>query len=159
MARRTSKKQQRKIAPDSVYGDEIVSKFINCMMWSGKKGTAERLFYGALDRISQKAEGESNGYETFRKALENVSPVVEVRSRRVGGVTYQVPVTIRPERRTALAIRWLIHAARKRNEHGMSQKLANEIMDAAKGSGSAMKKKEDTRKMADANRAFSHYRW
>ena len=128
------------------------------MMMHGKKGVSEANFYNAMKIIDEK-QSDAGAYDVFKKAIENVQPVVEVRSRRVGGVTYQVPVTIRPERRMALAIRWLINAARSRNENGMAGRLAGEFMDAAKGSGTAMRKKEDTRKMADANKAFSHYRW
>ncbi|PKA14264.1 30S ribosomal protein S7 [Leptospira haakeii] len=157
MSRRRGKVEPRKIQPDSVYGDANIAKFINCLMLDGKKSVAEGLFYDALDLIQKKTGNDP--YVTFKEALENVKPQVEVKSRRVGGVTYQVPIEVRPERRLALGIRWLIRYSRDRNEKGMANKLAAEFIEAQKGTGAAIKKKEDIRKMADANKAFSHYRW
>lgn len=158
MARRRSlKKLQRNMLPDSKFGSELVTKFINTMMWDGKKAVAEQCFYDAIDRVSEKT-GE-NGYEVFMKAMENVKPQIEVKSRRVGGVTYQVPVEVYPVRKQSLAIRWMISAARARNGKGMAQKLSDEIMDAVNNNGGAMKKKDEVRRMAEANRAFSHYAW
>ena len=156
MSRRHSA-EKREINPDPKFGDLIVTKFMNAIMLHGKKSVAESIVYGAFDVVQGKAKAEPLGI--FHSALENVAPHVEVRSRRVGGATYQVPVDVRPERRQALAIRWLIAAARKRNETTMVDRLSGELMDAAKNVGSAVKKREDTQKMADANRAFSNYRW
>ncbi|MCR9140100.1 MAG: 30S ribosomal protein S7 [Alphaproteobacteria bacterium] len=156
MSRRHSA-EKREINPDPKFGDLIITKFMNAIMLDGKKSVAERIVYGAFDIIEDKTKQEPVG--TFHSALENVAPQVEVRSRRVGGATYQVPVDVRPERRQALAIRWLINAARSRNETTMIERLSGELMDAANNRGSAVKKREDTHKMADANRAFSHYRW
>ncbi|QIK37200.1 30S ribosomal protein S7 [Caldichromatium japonicum] len=147
----------RQVLPDPKYGSELLAKFINTMMKNGKKSVAERIMYGALDQIAAKKGGDPIGL--LEQALENVRPVVEVKSRRVGGATYQVPVEVRPTRRNSLAMRWLIDAARKRSEKSMAQRLANELMDAADARGSAVKKKEDTHRMAEANKAFSHYRW
>ncbi len=157
MSRRTGAVVRRKVDLDPVYNDEVVARFINYMMKDGKKSTAERIFYDAMDIIKEKSGKE--GIEVFREALENVRPHMEVRSRRVGGVTYQVPMEVRPSRSLALCIRWLVTYSRARNEKSMAQKLASELMDAQKNSGSAVKKRDDTRKMAEANRAFSHYRW
>ncbi|OMI16130.1 30S ribosomal protein S7 [Leptospira weilii serovar Heyan] len=157
MSRRRGKVEPRKITPEPVYNDVQVAKFINCLMLSGEKSVAERLFYDALEIIQKKTGNDP--YTTFREALENAKPQVEVKSRRVGGVTYQVPIEVRPERRLALGIRWLIRYSRERNEKGMASKLAAEFIEAQKGTGSAIKKKEDIRKMAEANKAFSHYRW
>ena len=157
MSRRSTSIKRKVIAPDSRYNDEVVSRFINYMMRDGKKSVAEGVFYGAMDIIQEKAGRD--GVEVFREALEAVQPQLEVRSRRVGGVTYQVPVDVRPERMRALGIRWIVQYSRQRSEHGMSQKLAAELMDAQKGTGGAVKKRDDTRKMAEANKAFSHYRW
>jgi small subunit ribosomal protein S7 len=154
---RRHKAEKREINPDPKFGDLIVTKFMNAIMLHGKKSVAESIVYGAFDVVQGKAKGEP--LPIFHQALENVAPHVEVRSRRVGGATYQVPVDVRPERRQALAIRWLIAAARKRNETTMIDRLSGELMDAANNRGSAVKKREDTHKMADANRAFSHYRW
>ncbi len=156
MSRRHSA-EKREINPDPKFGDLIITKFMNAIMLDGKKSVAERIVYGAFDVVEDKTKAEP--VATFHSALENVAPQVEVRSRRVGGATYQVPVDVRPERRQALAIRWLISAARKRNETTMVERLSGELMDAANNRGSAVKKREDTHKMADANRAFSHYRW
>ncbi|MDI7865276.1 30S ribosomal protein S7 [Rhizobiaceae bacterium n13] len=156
MSRRHSA-EKREINPDPKFGDLIVTKFMNAIMLHGKKSVAESIVYGAFDAVQGKTKQEPLG--VFHQALDNVAPHVEVRSRRVGGATYQVPVDVRPERRQALAIRWLIAAARKRNETTMVDRLSGELMDAANNRGSAVKKREDTHKMADANRAFSHYRW
>ena len=149
--------EKREILPDPKFGDRVLSKFMNNLMHDGKKSVAERIVYGALDRVQNRMRREP--VEIFHEALDNIKPSVEVRSRRVGGATYQVPVEVRPERREALAIRWLINASRARNEHTMEERLAGEIADAANMRGSAVKKREDTHKMADANKAFSHYRW
>ncbi|THV25485.1 30S ribosomal protein S7 [Peteryoungia ipomoeae] len=156
MSRRHSA-EKREINPDPKFGDLVVTKFMNAIMLHGKKSVAESIVYGAFDVVQAKAKAEP--IAIFHQALDNVAPHVEVRSRRVGGATYQVPVDVRPERRQALAIRWLITAARKRNETTMVDRLSGELMDAANNRGSAVKKREDTHKMADANRAFSHYRW
>ena len=145
------------ILPDPKYGDMVLAKFINIIMRSGKKSIAERIVYGALNEINNK--GNAEPIEIFNKALENIRPIVEVKSRRVGGATYQIPVEVRQARREALAMRWLIEAARSRSEKNMKTKLANELLDASNNRGSAIKKKEETHKMAEANKAFSHYRW
>ena len=149
--------EKREILPDAKYGDRVLSKFMNNLMVDGKKSAAESIVYGALDRMQARLKREP--VQAFHEALDNVKPAVEVRSRRVGGATYQVPVEVRTERREALAIRWVITAARKRNETTMVDRLSGELLDAANNRGSAVKKREDTHKMADANRAFSHYRW
>jgi len=149
--------EKREINPDAKFGDLVVAKFINSVMEQGKKGVAERIVYGALDRITKKVSQDA--VKVFHDAIENVKPTVEVRSRRVGGATYQVPVEVRPERRQALAFRWLVSNARGRNEKTMIDRLSNELMDAAANRGGAVKKREDTHRMAEANRAFSHYRW
>ena len=154
---RRHRAEKREINPDPKFGDIVVTKFMNAIMLDGKKSVAERIVYGAFDQIQDKAKSEP--VEMFHQALDNVAPHVEVRSRRVGGATYQVPVDVRPERRQALAIRWLINAARSRNETTMVERLSGELMDAANNRGSAVKKREDTHKMAEANRAFAHYRW
>ncbi|MFT5449082.1 MAG: small subunit ribosomal protein S7 [Gammaproteobacteria bacterium] len=148
---------KRTILPDPKFGDQTLTKFINVLMQDGKKSTAERIVYGALEQVATKTKEDP--IEVFTKALENVRPVVEVKSRRVGGATYQVPVEVRPQRRTALAMRWLVEAARKRGEKSMGIRLANELMEAADSRGIAVKKREDTHRMAEANKAFSHYRW
>ncbi len=148
---------KRVVLADPKFGSERLTKFINMVMVSGKKAVAERLMYGALDHVSEKSGGDA--MELLDKALENVAPMVEVKSRRVGGATYQVPVEVRAARRQALAMRWLIEAARKRGEKSMQLKLAGELMDAAEQRGSAVKKREDTHRMAEANKAFAHYRW
>jgi small subunit ribosomal protein S7 len=145
------------VNPDPKFNDLVVSKFMNSIMREGKKSVAERIVYGALDKMQSKAK--SNPVQLFHQAIENVMTAVEVRSRRVGGATYQVPVEVRNERRQALAIRWLITAARSRNENTMEERLSGELLDAANNRGTAVKKREDTHKMAEANRAFSHYRW
>ena len=149
--------EKREVLPDAKFGDRVLTKFMNNLMTDGKKSVAEGIVYNALERVQGRVRRAP--IEIFHEALENVKPAVEVRSRRVGGATYQVPVEVRPERREALAIRWLIIAARKRNENTMEERLAAELMDAAQSRGSAVKKREDTHKMADANKAFSHYRW
>ena len=149
--------EKREILPDAKFGDRVVTKFMNNLMYDGKKSAAEGIVYGALERVETKLKKPP--VDVFHEALDNVKPSVEVRSRRVGGATYQVPVEVRPERREALAIRWLIKASRARNEHTMEERLAGELLDAANMRGAAVKKREDTHKMADANKAFSHYRW
>ena len=154
---RRHRAEKRQVIPDAKYGDEVLSKFMNSLMLHGKKSTAETILYGALDNIESKLSREP--VAVFHEALENIMPAVEVRSRRVGGATYQVPVEVRPERKQALAIRWLITAARGRGENTMVDRLSGELMDALNNRGSAVKKREDTHRMAEANRAFSHYRW
>jgi small subunit ribosomal protein S7 len=147
----------RKVLPDPKFGEEIVTKFINTMMWDGKRSLSEAIFYGAVDTIGERYQ--KDGLEVFQEALENVRPMVEVRSRRVGGATYQVPTEVRPARRNTLAIRWIIENARDRSEKTMKERLANELFDASQNRGNAVRKKEDTHRMAEANRAFAHYRW
>ncbi|MCF6280718.1 MAG: 30S ribosomal protein S7 [Candidatus Polarisedimenticolaceae bacterium] len=149
---------KREILPDPKHGSQLLSKFINMVMESGKKSIAEKIVYGALDQVIERRK-EVEPLELLETALENVRPSVEVKSRRVGGATYQVPIEVRPSRRNSLAMRWLIEAARKRSEKSMALRLAGELMDAADSKGSAVKKKEDTHRMAEANKAFSHYRW
>ena len=173
--------EKREIAPDPLYDSRLVEKFINSMMWGGKKSTAQAIFYGALDRIGERAPrpaasegkaeakpGEGDGgpvdpqaeaLKVFKRAVENVKPVVEVKSRRVGGANYQVPIEVNSTRRVSLAVRWLVTYARGRGEKGMVEKLANEILDAANNRGGAVKKREDVHRMAEANKAFAHYRW
>jgi small subunit ribosomal protein S7 len=148
---------KREVLPDAKFGDEVLTKFINCLMYQGKKSAAESIVYGAFDRISKR--GGQDPIRIFHDALSNVRPAVEVRSRRVGGATYQVPVEVRADRSQALAIRWLIGTARERSENTMEERLSGELMDAAQNRGAAVKKREDTHRMADANKAFSHYRW
>ena len=155
---RRRRSEKREVLPDPKFGDLIVTKFMNYVMYEGKKAVAENIIYGAFDILVAKKK-DATAIETFHAALDNVAPHVEVRSRRVGGATYQVPVDVRPERRQALAIRWLIAAARNRNETTMVDRLSGELMDAANNRGTAVKKREDTHKMAEANRAFAHYRW
>ncbi|GAK46762.1 30S ribosomal protein S7 [Tepidicaulis marinus] len=154
---RRHRAEKREVLPDPKFGDLVLSKFMNSLMKDGKKSVAEGIVYGAFDKIQSK--GAADPLQTFHDALENVMPQIEVRSRRVGGATYQVPVEVRPDRRRALAIRWLITAARGRNETTMVDRLSGELLDAANNRGSAVKKREDTHRMAEANRAFSHYRW
>ena len=149
--------EKREVLPDAKYGDRVLTKFMNNLMVDGKKSVAERIVYSALERVEGRLK--RSPVECFHEALDNVKPSLEVRSRRVGGATYQVPVEVRPERREALAIRWLITAAKNRNENTMEERLAAELSDAVNGRGTAVKKREDTHKMADANKAFSHYRW
>ncbi len=154
---RRRKAPQREILGDPIYGSKVVTKFINKMMLDGKKSVAEKIIYAAFDKIEEKTQ--EKGIEVFEKALEKVRPLVEVRSRRVGGATYQVPVEVRPVRQQSLSIRWILEAARKRNERTMVERLANELVDAINDRGAAFKKKEDFHKMAEANKAFAHYRW
>ncbi len=154
---RRKKAVKRPVLPDARYDSQTVSKFINALMLEVRKSTAERIFYGAMDLVESRT-GQP-GVNVFKQALQNVKPVVEVKSRRVGGATYQVPVEVRPDRRTALAMRWLISFSRDRNEKSMAEKLATEVIAASKGEGNAVKKKEDTHRMAEANKAFAHYRW
>ena len=154
---RRHRAEKRDIIPDAKFGDVVLTKFMNSLMSHGKKSAAERIVYAAFDIIENKASQDPIG--VFHQALENVMPAIEVRSRRVGGATYQVPVEVRPDRRRALAIRWIIAAARSRNENTMIDRLSGELLDASNSRGSAVKKREDTHRMAEANRAFSHYRW
>ena len=149
--------EKREILPDPKYHNTVLAKFINMVMRSGKKSIAERIVYGALDQVSAKQKADS--LEIFIQALDNVKPVVEVKSRRVGGATYQIPIEVRAERSVTLAMRWLVDASKKRGEKSMGMRLAGEIMDASDNKGTAIKKKEDTHRMAEANKAFSHYRW
>ncbi len=154
---RRRRAEERKVLPDAKFGNITVTKLINCLMLSGKKSTAERIVYGAFEQMQEKTGQDP--LELFNSALENIEPTVEVRSRRVGGATYQVPTEVRSKRRLALALRWLITSARARSEKEMRFRLAGELMDAANGRGGAVKKREDTHRMAEANKAFSHYRW
>ena len=153
---RRHRAEKRPVLPDAKFGDQVVSKFMSCMMVDGKRSVAERIVYGALDRLGARGD---DPVESFKNAIENVKPNLEVRSRRVGGATYQVPVDVRPDRAQALAFRWIIAMARKRNENTMIDRLAAELNDAANNRGASVKKREDTHKMAEANRAFAHYRW
>lgn len=148
---------KREVMPDPMYNSKVVTKLINKVMWDGKKVTAQKIVYGAFDIVKEKTGREA--MDAFRQALDNVTPALEVKARRVGGATYQVPMEIRADRKQSLAIRWLVEYARKRNEHSMEEKLAGEIMDAINGQGGAFKKKEDTHRMAEANKAFAHYRF
>jgi len=148
---------KREVMPDPMYNSKVVTKLINKVMWDGKKVTAQKIVYGAFDIVKEKTGREA--MDAFRQALDNVTPALEVKARRVGGATYQVPMEIRADRKQSLAIRWLVEYARKRNEHSMEEKLAGEIMDAINGQGGAFKKKEDTHRMGEANKAFAHYRW
>jgi small subunit ribosomal protein S7 len=154
---RRRRAEKREILPDPKFGDVVLSKFMNVLMYSGMKSVAEGIVYGALDRIQQRSGQDP--VRLFHEALANVRPELEVRSRRVGGATYQIPVEVRPDRSQALAIRWLIRASRARSEFTMTDRLANELLDAVNNRGAAVKKREDTHRMAEANRAFSHYRW
>ena len=151
--------EKREVLPDPKFGDVVLSRFMNVLMYDGKKSTAERIVYAAMDTIKRRMGANADPLRAFHEAMDNVKPAVEVRSRRVGGATYQVPVEVRPERRQALAIRWLIESARKRGENTMEERLSGELMDAANNRGAAVKKREDTHRMAEANKAFSHYRW
>jgi small subunit ribosomal protein S7 len=155
---RRHRAETREVLPDAKFGDLVVSKFMSCIMIGGKRAVAEKIVYGAFDLIESRMKGRPS-LEVFQEAITNVAPAIEVRSRRVGGATYQVPVDVRPQRRQALAIRWLSAAARKRNEKSMTERLAAELIDASNNRGTAVKKREDTHRMAEANRAFSHYRW
>ena len=154
---RRHRAEQREVLPDPKFGDQVLTKFMNYIMYEGKKSVAEQIVYGAFDSVERRLRREP--LEIFHDALANVAPAIEVRSRRVGGATYQVPVEVRVERRQALAIRWIVNAARNRNESTMVERLAGELVDAFNNRGSAVKKREDTHRMAEANRAFSHYRW
>lgn len=154
---RRRRAEKREVLPDAKYGDRVLTKFMNCLMYDGKKSVAEQIVYGAFDRIESRTKNEA--LQIFHDALTNVKPHLEVRSRRVGGATYQVPVEVRSERAQALAIRWLIGAARNRSENTMTERLSGELLDAAQQRGTAVKKREDTHRMAEANKAFSHYRW
>ncbi len=154
---RRHRAEKREIIPDPKYRDFVLAKFMNSLMYEGKKSAAEGIVYGALERIESKAKRDP--IQLFHEALDNVKPAIEVRSRRVGGATYQVPIEVRTDRRQALAIRWIISAARARNENTMEERLSGELLDAANNRGAAVKKREDTHRMAEANRAFSHYRW
>ena len=153
------KAEKREVLPDPKFGDVVLSRFMNVLMYDGKKSTAERIVYAAMDTIKRRMGQNGDPLRMFHEAMDNVKPAVEVRSRRVGGATYQVPVEVRPERRQALAIRWIIESARKRGEHTMEERLSGELLDAANNRGAAVKKREDTHRMAEANKAFSHYRW
>jgi small subunit ribosomal protein S7 len=148
---------KREVLPDPIYNSTLVTKFINSMMWDGKKSTAQGIFYGAVESLGQR--GGDEPLKLFKKAVENAKPLLEVKTRRVGGANYQVPIEVAPERRTSLALRWIITYARGRGEKGMQEKLTNELLDAANGRGAAIKKKEDVHRMAEANKAFAHYRW
>jgi small subunit ribosomal protein S7 len=154
---RKHKAETREVLPDPKFGDTLVTKFVNCLMYDGKKSTAENIFYGALDLVEQKTNEE--GIKVFKKAMNNVKPAVEVKSRRIGGATYQVPVEVRPSRKQSLAIRWLREYSRTRSGKSMVEKLADEIIDAANNRGGAVKKREDVYKMAEANKAFAHLKW
>lgn len=154
---RRRKAPVREIMADPIYNSKVITKFVNAIMLDGKKSVAEKILYGAIDNLDKK--GEEKGFDLFEKAVENVKPLLEVRSRRVGGATYQVPVEVRAVRRQTLALRWLIDASRKRNERTMVERLANELFEAANERGSSFKKKEDVHRMAEANKAFAHYRW
>ncbi len=156
---RRHRAEKREVLPDPKFGDIVLTRFMNALMYDGKKSTAEGILYRALDILKKRGGVSADPMRLFHEALENVKPAVEVRSRRVGGATYQVPVEVRAERRLALAIRWLIDSARKRGEHTMIERLANELMDAVTSRGTAVKTREDTPRMADASKAFSHYRW
>jgi len=158
MSRRHSA-EKREVLPDPKFGDLVLSRFMNVLMYDGKKSTAERIVYAAMDTLKRRVGPNGDPLRLFHEAMDNVKPAVEVRSRRVGGATYQVPVEVRPERRQALAIRWLIESARKRGENSMPRKLAGELLDASENRGGAIKKREETHRMADANKAFAHYRW
>jgi small subunit ribosomal protein S7 len=156
---RRHRAEKREVLPDPKFGDVVLSRFMNVLMYDGKKSVAEGIVYAALDTLKKRGGANSDPLRLFHEAMDNVKPAVEVRSRRVGGATYQVPVEVRTERRQALAIRWLIEAARKRGENTMEERLSGELMDAANNRGTAVKKREDTHRMAEANKAFSHSRW
>lgn len=155
---RRRKAPVREVLPDPIYNNKIITKFINCLMLDGKKSTAAHIMYGAIELAEKRSENQK-GIDIFEAAIDNVKPVMEVKSRRVGGATYQVPVEVRPVRQQALALRWIVSFARKRSERTMIERLANELLDAANSRGASFKKKEDTYKMAEANKAFAHYRW
>ena len=149
---------KRELAADPVYGSTLVTKFVNSMMWGGKKSTAQGIFYQSMKNLEEKGGGD-DALKLFKKAVENCKPLLEVKTRRVGGANYQVPIEVAPDRRTSLAIRWIVSYARGRGEKGMIEKLTNELLDASNGKGAAIKKKEDVHRMAEANKAFAHYRW
>ena len=149
---------KREVPADPIYGSQLVTKFVNSMMWGGKKSTAQGIFYQAMKNLEEKGGGD-DALKLFKKAVENCKPLLEVKTRRVGGANYQVPIEVLPDRRTSLAIRWILTYGRSRGEKGMTDKLSNELLDAANGRGAAMKKKEDVHRMAEANKAFAHYRW
>jgi len=154
---RKRRAEKRDVLADPIYSSKLVTKLINCLMIDGKKGIAQTILYNALDMVKEKTE--LDGLEVLNKAMENIKPALEVKSRRVGGANYQVPVEVRPDRSQALALRWLVQASRQRGGHSMAENLANEIIDASNGTGAAVKKREDTHRMAEANKAFAHYRW
>ena len=154
---RRRRPESREILPDPLYGSTLAEKFVNNMMWDGKKAVSQKIFYEAMDTIKERTQDDP--LKLFKKAVENCKPTLEVKSRRVGGANYQVPIEVNPDRRTSLAIRWLVTYGRARGEKGMVDKLTNELLDAANGRGAAMKKKEDIHRMAEANKAFAHYRW
>src|SRR5580698_10628356 len=154
---RRRRPESREILPDPVYNSTLAEKFVNSMMWDGKKAVSQKIFYGAMDKIKERSGDDP--LKLFKKAVENCKPLLEVKTRRVGGANYQVPIEVNPERRTSLAIRWLVTYGRARGEKGMIDKLTSELLDAANGRGAAMKKKEDVHRMAEANKAFAHYRW
>ena len=154
---RRRRPEAREITPDPVFNSELAEKFVNSMMWDGKKAVSQKIFYGAMDKIKERSGEEP--LKLFKKAVENCKPLLEVKTRRVGGANYQVPVEVNADRRTSLAIRWILQYSRGRGEKGMIDKLANELLDAANGKGAAIKKKEDVHRMAEANKAFAHYRW
>ena len=156
---RRHRAEKREVLPDPKFGDVVLSRFMNVLMYDGKKSTAEGIVYGAMDTLKRRGGPQADPLRVFHEAMDNVKPAVEVRSRRVGGATYQVPVEVRPDRRTALAMRWLISFSRDRGEKSMAEKLAGEVLAASRGEGNAIKKKEDTHRMAEANKAFAHYRW
>jgi len=155
---RRRRAEVREVAPDPVFGSTLVEKFVNSMMWEGRKAVAQRIFYAAMEKVGEKSAGEES-LKVFKKAVENCKPMLEVKTRRVGGANYQVPVEVPQNRRTSLALRWIIGNARNRPEKGMPDKLANELVDAANLRGGAIKKKDDVHRMAEANKAFAHYRW
>ena len=156
---RRRRAERREVLPDAKFGDTVLTRFMNALMYDGKKSTTEGIVYNALEVLKRRGGAAADEVKMFHEALDNVKPAIEVRSRRVGGATYQVPVEVRTERRQALAIRWIIDAARKRGEHTMQDRLSNELLDAVNNRGAAVKKREDTHRMAEANKAFSHYRW
>ena len=149
--------ERRQVPPDAIYSSELVEKFVNCLMWDGKKSTSETIFYSALEKIQERTKDDP--LRVFKKAVENTKPLMEVKTRRVGGANYQIPIEVNPDRRVSLSIRWLIGFARRRGEKSMSERLAGELLDAFNGRGAAIKRKEEVHRMAEANRAFAHYRW
>ncbi len=149
--------ERRRVSPDAIYSSELVKKFVNCLMWDGKKATSETIFYSALEKIQERTKDDP--LRVFKKAVENTKPMMEVKTRRVGGANYQIPIEVNPDRRVSLSIRWLISFARRRGEKSMTERLAGELLDAFNGRGAAIKRKEEVHRMAEANRAFAHYRW